>query len=70
MDVTIPANTTATVYVPAALMESITESGKPLNKSAGINPINMHKEITGQQVQDYAVLRLESGQYQFKTKLK
>ncbi|HML76139.1 MAG TPA: family 78 glycoside hydrolase catalytic domain [Anaerohalosphaeraceae bacterium] len=70
LDITIPANTTATVYVPAASMESITESGKPLNKAAGINPINMHKEITGQQVQDYAVLRLESGQYQFKTKLK
>jgi len=55
--VEIPANTTATVYVPAANAEAITENGKPL---PGITEI----KVTGAE-NGYVVLQLGSGKYQF-----
>ena len=36
LDVTIPANTTATVYVPAARRDAVQESGKPAAKAEGV----------------------------------
>jgi alpha-L-rhamnosidase len=39
--VTIPANTTATVYVPAASAESVTENGKPLAQARGVKLVNI-----------------------------
>jgi alpha-L-rhamnosidase len=36
-EATVPANTTATLYLPAASEKGITESGKPVKKSRGIS---------------------------------
>ena len=35
-DVTVPANTTATVPVPAKSADAITEGGEPLTKAGGV----------------------------------
>ena len=55
--VTIPANTTATVYLPAAKAETITESGQPLAKVSGVNLLRVENGI--------AVIAIGSGNYQF-----
>ena len=57
LETTIPANTTATVYVPATSVGQITESGKPLAKARGVRLLRME--------QDRAVLAVESGAYRF-----
>ena len=36
LEVTIPANTTATVFIPAASPDVVTESGKPVAQSEGV----------------------------------
>jgi alpha-L-rhamnosidase len=36
LDVTVPANTTATVYVPASTAASVTEGGVPIEKAVGV----------------------------------
>ena len=59
MDVTIPANTTATVYVPAKDAAAVTESGKPANRADGIRFLRMESGA--------AVYEAGSGQYHFKT---
>ncbi|MCX6909285.1 MAG: hypothetical protein NTY01_14765 [Verrucomicrobia bacterium] len=41
LNVTIPANTTATVLVPAKNAAAITESGKPLAKAPGVKFLRM-----------------------------
>jgi alpha-L-rhamnosidase len=56
MDVEIPANTTATVYVPAAAANVVTEGGGAL-ASKGI-------QVTGAE-DGYVVLQLGSGKYRF-----
>ena len=55
--VTIPANTTATVCLPAKDVQSITESGKSLNKTTGLESVKMEA--------DRAVLEIGSGDYHF-----
>ena len=62
LNVTIPANTTATVLVPAKSTDTITESGKPLTKAAGVEFVR----IDG----DYAVLEVEAGSYKCRTRVK
>ena len=57
MDVTIPANTTATVYVPAKDAAGVTESGKPAAKAEGVKLVRME---TGM-----AVYEIGSGSYRF-----
>ncbi len=57
MDVEIPANTTATVYIPTPKAGDITESGKALSAENGIT-------ITGTE-EGYVVLQLGSGTYHF-----
>lgn len=57
LETTIPANTTATVYVPATSAEKITEGGKPLAKARGVKLLRMEN--------DRAVLAVESGSYRF-----
>jgi alpha-L-rhamnosidase len=57
LDVTIPANTTATVYLPARNAGSITESGKDLAQAQGVKFLRMDGER--------AVLAVESGAYRF-----
>ena len=63
MDVTIPPNTTATVYVPAlgakpdSSVDGLTESGKAIAAAKGVKFLRMDKGT--------AVLALESGTYHF-----
>jgi alpha-L-rhamnosidase len=55
LDVTVPAGTTATVYVPAASPAAVTEGGRPIRPAAVEN--------------GKAKLDVGSGQYQFTSKL-
>lgn len=57
LDVTIPVNTTATVYVPARDKSAVTESGKPAEKAGGIAFLRMEDGA--------AVYRVGSGNYRF-----
>ncbi len=61
-NVTIPANTTATVLVPAKSADAITESGKPLAKASSVKFLRMDG--------DRAVLEVEAGSYRFGTRAK
>ena len=56
-DVEIPANTTASIYIPAPTADAILESGKPLSSVTEIK-----NSGTGN---GYVVLRTGSGKYQF-----
>jgi alpha-L-rhamnosidase len=57
LEVTIPANATATVYVPAAEADSVTESGKPAAKAEGVQFLRAE--------QGEAVFEVGSGSYTF-----
>jgi len=57
LKVEIPANTTATINLPAQSAERITEGGKPLAKVSGVKFLGMDGEN--------AVLAVESGTYRF-----
>lgn len=54
---TIPANTSATVYIPTSDEKSVMESGSPAASAAGIRFVRMDK--------DFAVYEAGSGDYQF-----
>ena len=55
--VSIPPNTTATVYLPAKTADAVTESGKPFAEAEGVKFLR----IEG----DRAIVAIESGQYTF-----
>ncbi|MHB8970526.1 MAG: family 78 glycoside hydrolase catalytic domain [Pirellulaceae bacterium] len=57
LEVTIPANTTATVYLPASDAKSVREGGKPLAQALGVKFVRMEG--------DRAVLTVGSGSYRF-----
>jgi alpha-L-rhamnosidase len=59
LDIDIPANTSAVVYVPAAAPEGVTEGGKPLASSRAIRVEGMKDK--------YLVVRVGSGKYSFAT---
>ena len=59
MDVTIPANTTATVYIPAKDATGVTESGKPAAKAQGMKFLRMENNA--------AVYAVGSGTYRFQS---
>ncbi len=61
LDVTIPVNTTATVYIPAGGAESVTESGHTVTEVKAVRFLRMENGS--------AVFALGSGQYQFISKL-
>jgi len=61
LETTIPANTTAKVYVPAVGEAQISEIGKPLAKVRGVK----FQRLAG----DRAVLAVESGNYKFVSRL-
>jgi alpha-L-rhamnosidase len=60
LDVTIPPNTTATVYLPTNDADSIRESGTSLSSAAGVKLLNVKN---GQ-----AMLQVGSGKYSFTAK--
>lgn len=57
LETEIPANTTATVFLPARGADAITEGGKPLAKTIGVKLLRMEG--------DRAVLAVQSGNYRF-----
>lgn len=57
LDITIPANTTATVYVPAANVAAVQESGKPAAQAEGVKLL---RAKAGE-----AVFEVQSGVYRF-----
>jgi alpha-L-rhamnosidase len=59
MDLTVPANTTAMVYVPG---KNITEGGLPAAEAEDVTFLHMEK--------DKAVFKVESGKYEFKSAVK
>jgi len=61
MDVTIPGNTTATVFVPAKDATVVTESGKPVDQAAGVKFLRMENNA--------AVYAVGSGTYRFQSTL-
>lgn len=62
LKLSIPANTSATVYIPATLEKEVTESGKPVSGSKGVRFQRMEK--------DRAVYEIGSGEYNFISKEK
>lgn len=61
LEITIPANTTATVYVPSQAGTEVTERGRPANRSPGVEFL-LREE-------GRAVYRVESGRYTFASEL-
>jgi alpha-L-rhamnosidase len=61
LDVTIPANTTATVHLPAWNAADCTEAGKPLDQSEGVSNVST---AAGQ-----VTLTIGSGTYRFASAL-
>jgi hypothetical protein len=57
LNVVIPANTTATVYIPTSAQNNVTESGKPAATSVGVKFLRMEAGT--------AVYQIGSGAYQF-----
>jgi alpha-L-rhamnosidase len=57
LNVSLPVNTTATVYIPAAHADRVTESGKPIAQAEAVKFLRTEK--------DTAVYRVASGQYTF-----
>jgi alpha-L-rhamnosidase len=57
LSVTVPPNTSATVYIPASQAGQITESGHPLNVAEGVVPKGAEN--------GYAVVEVASGKYEF-----
>jgi alpha-L-rhamnosidase len=55
--IAIPANATATVYIPASDVRSIKESGRPAREAAGVRFLRMEA--------GYAVFSVGSGRYAF-----
>ena len=59
MDITIPANTTATVFIPAQDAAGVTESGKPAARAEGVKFLRMEDQA--------AVYAIGCGTYRFQT---
>ena len=58
-DITIPANTSATIYIPAKSAVDVMESGKALTGLEGLQLVKWEKGV--------AVITVGSGDYQFKS---
>ena len=61
MNITVPVNTQATVYIPSLGGEVISESGKPISLGAGIKLLPS--------VPGFSVFRVGSGSYRFESTL-
>jgi len=61
MDVTVPPNSTATVFVTAKDAASVTESGKPAGEAESVKFLRMENNA--------AVYEVGAGNYQFQSQL-
>jgi alpha-L-rhamnosidase len=61
LELMVPANTTATVFVPAQAAAQVTESGKPADQSKGVKFLRMESSA--------AVYGVGSGTYRFQSTL-
>ena len=61
MEVTVPPNTTATIFVPAEDATGVSESGKPAGDAEGVKFLRMENNA--------AVYAVSSGSYQFQSQL-
>lgn len=59
--ITVPPNTTATIYVPAAKPNEVSEGNAPASNSPGVKPLRP--------VEAAAVYQLDAGKYHFKSTL-
>ncbi len=57
LDVTIPANTTATIYLPTTDADSVMESGRKAKKASGVHFVKVEE--------DRSVFTVDSGTYRF-----
>jgi len=60
--ISIPANTSATVYIPAKSIGDVMESGKELSKAEGVQSIKWENGS--------AIVKIGSGQYKFISQIK
>jgi alpha-L-rhamnosidase len=60
LNVTIPANTTATVFIPAKSADEVLESNKPVTQSGGVSLLRKEK--------GRAVFEIAAGQYKFESR--
>jgi alpha-L-rhamnosidase len=61
LDATVPPGSTATLYLPSAAPEAITENGQAVARATGLKVAGVEK--------GRAVIELTSGSYQFVSKL-
>jgi alpha-L-rhamnosidase len=61
LDVTVPANSQATVFIPTTDASGLTEGGNPLRDLPGITRLRVEGV--------HAVIRVEAGKYQFHSKM-
>lgn len=61
MEITVPVNTSATVFVPALDQTAVTESGKPASKAEGVKFLRMENGA--------AIYTVGSGNYRFQSTL-
>jgi alpha-L-rhamnosidase len=59
--VSVPVNTTATIYVPAKSASEVTESGKPANQAAGVEFLRVEN--------GKAIFKVQSGNYSFQSNM-
>ncbi len=70
-NISIPANTTATVYIPAQNMEAVTEAGGSLSATEGMKIIKWEAGHHGDPVGwGNLIVQVPSGNYQFKSIIK
>jgi len=62
LKVTIPPNSSATVYVPTSNAQTVTESGKNASRAPGLHLLKTEP--------GYAIFEAKSGQYEFTAELK
>jgi alpha-L-rhamnosidase len=60
--ISIPANTSATVYIPARSLSDVMESGQDLSKIEGVQSLKFENGL--------AIVQVGSGQYKFVSKIK
>ena len=60
--ISIPANTSATVYIPAKSLNDVMESGKELSKAEGVQSVRWENGS--------AIVQIGSGQYKFISQIK